>query len=72
MCKVQMSKELAELLIDGYLFNLDGMVMDMPDESFEELKNLFEELKSVVKKYKLGVDEDLLEACDGNFEDDEF
>ena len=71
MCKVNMSKELAELLIDDYLFNLDGMVIDMPDEAFEELKELFNELKDVVEKYNLEVDTYLLENCECNFEDDE-
>ena len=56
MTKVKVSKDLMELLIENFMFNLESTIVDIDDDEYEEIKKYFNEIKNLVDKNNLDVD----------------
>lgn len=58
MSKLGVSKELLELLIENFIFNLESTTVDIDDDDYEELTKHFSEIKELVGANSLNVDID--------------
>lgn len=58
MSKLGVSKELLELLIENFMFNLESTIVDIDDDDYEELTKHFSEIKELVGANGLNVDID--------------
>lgn len=69
MTKVKVSKDLMELLIENFMFNLESTIVDIDDDEYEEIKKYFNEIKNLVDKNNLDVD---IEDIDIYENDDDY
>ena len=73
MTKVKVSKDLMELLIENFMFNLESTIVDIDDDEYEEIKKYFNEIKNLVDKNNLDVDIediDIYENDDDDYEEE--